>query len=364
MKYKMCNRCIMDNKSDKEITFDRNGNCEYCNKALKEKPAYKKDDFNNLINKLKTEGKGKEYDCVLGISGGVDSSYLAYLLTKNGVRVKGVHIDAGWNTKISEENVKNLCKKCHISLETIKIDREEMYGLQKAYLKSGVMNQDVPQDHIFFAELYRYMMKNHYKYFISGHNWATESITPLRWGYDSYDATNIKDIYHKYTGKKLKKYKTMSFFTYRILVPYFYKIKKLRPLNMIDYNPNEALKVLKKEIGYKEYGPKHCESVYTRLLQCYIQPKKYGYEKRQAHLSSMIVSGLMTKKEALKVFKEKPCSEKIINEDIAYVIEKLKMTRKEFDEIIKDKNYCKHTDFKNEINKNKRFNMLKKKLGR
>ena len=120
---------------------------------------------------------------------------MAYLLTKNGVRVKGVHIDAGWNTKISEENVKNLCKKCHISLETIKIDREEMYELQKAYLKSGVMNQDVPQDHIFFAELYRYMMKNHYKYFISGHNWASESITPLRWGYDSYDATNIKDIY-------------------------------------------------------------------------------------------------------------------------------------------------------------------------
>lgn len=360
MKYQMCKRCVMDNASDKNIKFDNEGNCEYCNEALKRKPNYKKDDFQNLIKMLKEEGKNKEYDCVLGISGGIDSSYLAYLLTKNGVRVKGVHIDAGWNTPISEENVKMLCEKCNIDLEVIKIDREEMYSLQKAYLESGVMNQDVPQDHIFFAELFKYMMKHHYKYFISGHNWSSESITPIRWGYDSYDSTNLKDIYYQYTGKHLKKYKTMSFFTYRIKVPYFYKIKKLRPLNMMDYNPNEALEILKKEIGYKEYGPKHCESVYTRLLQCYIQPKMYGYEKRQAHLSSMIISGCITKKEALKILKEKPCSKELIEDDIKYVIEKLQMTRKEFDNIINAKNIHQHTEFKNEIKKGERFDKIKK----
>lgn len=359
MKYQMCKRCVMDNKGDKNIKFDRDGNCQYCNDALKEKPKYQKEDFNNLIKMLKEEGKGKDFDCVLGISGGIDSSYLAYLLTKNGVRVKGVHIDAGWNTPVSEENVKRLCKKCKIDLEIIKVNREEMYALQKAYLQSGVMNQDVPQDHIFFAELYKYMMKHHYKYFISGHNWASESITPLCWGYNSYDSTNVKDIYYKYTGKHLKKYKTMSFFTYKIKVPYIYKIKKLRPLNMMDYNPNKALEILKKEIGYKEYGPKHCESVFTRLLQCYIQPEMFGYEKRQAHLSSMVISGCITKKQALETLKDKPCSQELIEEDINYVIQKLQMSRKEFDGIIKAKNIHKHTDFKNEIQKEKSFNKLK-----
>lgn len=354
----------MDNLSDKNITFDKNGNCEYCNSALKEKTKYSKSDFDNIIKLLKDNGKNKDYDCVLGISGGVDSSYLAYLLTKNGVRVKGVHVDAGWNTPVSERNVKRLCEKCDIDLTIIKVDRQEMFELQKAYLKSGVINQDVPQDHVFFAELYDYMIKNHYKYFISGHNWSSESITPIRWGYDSYDSTNVKDIYYKYTGKKLKKYKTISFFKYRIMVPYVYKIKKLRPLNTIPYDPNEALDVLKKEIGYEEYGPKHCESVFTRLLQCYIQPQKYGFQKRQAHLSSMVVSGIMKRSEALKVLKEKPCSDQMIEEDIKYVIGKLNMTREEFDEIINDKNYHNHTDFKNEINKVKRFNKLRRLLGR
>ncbi len=364
MKYKICKRCVMDNASDKDIKFEKDGTCEYCNSALANKPHYHKDDFDKMVKMLKEEGKNKEYDCVLGISGGVDSSYLAYLLTKNGVRVKGVHVDAGWNTPISEANVKKLCKNCNIDLTVITVDREEMYELQKAYLKSGVINQDVPQDHVFFAELYNYMIKNHYKYFISGHNWSSESITPLRWGYDSYDSTNVKDIYYKYTGKKLKKYKTMSFFKYKIMVPYFYKIKKLRPLNMVEYNPNEALKILKKEIGYEEYGPKHCESVYTRLLQCYIQPKKYGFEKRRAHLSSMVVSGLMKRDEALKILKDKPCDDELIEKDIKYVIKKLGMTRKEFDDIIADKNYHRHEDFKNEINKEKRFNKLRRLLGK
>lgn len=364
MKYQMCNRCVMDNVGDPNIEFDKNGFCSYCSEALKAKPKIKKNDFDNLINLLKKEGKSKKFDCVLGISGGVDSSYLAYLLTKNGVRVKGVHVDAGWDTEISSRNIELLCKKCNIDLDIITVDKNEMYNLQKAYLKSGVMNQDVPQDHAFFAVLFKYMMKNKCKYFISGHNWASESITPLCWGYDSYDSTNIKDIYKTYTGMNLKKYPLISFFDYRIKVPYFYKIKKIRPLNMIDYNPNKALEILKTEIGYKDYGPKHCESIFTRLLQCYIQPVKYGYEKRMAHLSSMVVSNCIERKEAINILKKEPCSKKMIENDIKYVIDKLNMSRDEFDEIIKDNNIKKHMDFKNEIKKNKNFNKIKKLFGK
>lgn len=366
MKNQICNRCVMDT-SDPTITFDEKGNCNYCNEALKVKekmPTVKegKKQFKDMVEMLKREGKNKKYDCVLGISGGVDSSYLAYLLCKEGLRVLGIHIDGGWNTDISNSNVKLLAEKCGFDLKIIKIDEKEMMDLQKAYFLSGVVNQDVPQDHAFFAKLYKYMEKNGIKYFISGHNWSSESITPIGWGYDAYDSDNIKDIHKKYGSVKLKTYPFLSFFEYKIKIPYFHKIKKLRPLNLVEYDPEKALKVLEKEIGFKYYGSKHCESSLTRLLQCYVQPKKYGFEKRRAHLSSLIVSGLITREEALEELSKAPCSKAQIEKDIEEFTTKLGITRKEFDAVIKNKNIPSHYDFKNNSKKVKRFNKIKKML--
>lgn len=366
MKYRICKRCVMDT-SDPTITFDKNGYCNHCTDALKERVIINDESkkiFNDLISKLKEEGKGKKYDCVLGISGGIDSSYLAYLLSKKGVRILGIHIDGGWNTEISSNNLKKLVDKCKIDLKIIKINEEEMMDLQRSYFLAQVVNQDVPQDHAFFAELYHYMMKHKIKYFISGHNWVSESITPLAWGYDAYDSVNLKDIHKKYGKVKLNTYPILTFFENKIKMPYICKIKKIRPLNYIDYNPDEALEILRNEIGFEYYGSKHCESSFTRLLQNYIQPKKYGFEKRRAHLSSMVISGLITRDEALKILKQKPDTDRQIEKDINEFITKINITREEFDNIIDSKIIVPHEKFKTDLWKRKLFNKIKKMVGK
>ena len=362
MEYRICKRCVMDT-SDPTIQFDENGFCNHCRDAIKNKPATlnekNHESFHKMIAMLKEEGKNKKYDCILGISGGIDSSYLAYLLSKEGLRILGIHIDAGWDTEISSKNLEKLSSACKIDLKTIKINENEMMDLQRAYFFAQVINQDVPQDHAFFAELYHYMIKEKQKYFISGHNWVTESITPLAWGFDAYDSTNIKDIHKKYGKIKLEEYPFISFFENRIKIPYIYKIKKLRPLNCIDYNPSEALKILEKEVGFQYYGSKHNESVFTRLLQTYIQPKKYGFEKRRAHLSSMIVSGLITREEALKILDQPSESKEKIEKDITFVIKKMQISREEFDKIINSKEVTDHLQFKNNKKKEESFQKLR-----
>lgn len=365
MEYQICKRCVMDT-SDPTIEFDENGHCNHCRNALKSRPNTldEKDNntFKEIVNLLKEQGKGKKYDCILGISGGIDSSYLAYLLSKEGLRILGVHIDAGWDTEISCDNLKKLCDTCKIDMKTIKINEAEMMDLQRAYFLAEVVNQDVPQDHAFFAELYHYMIKEKQKYFVSGHNWATESITPIAWGFDAYDSTNIKSIHKKYGKTKLTKYPFVSFYENRIKIPYICKIKKLRPLNCINYNPEKALEILKKEVGFEYYGSKHNESVFTRLLQTYIQPQKYGFEKRRAHLSSMIVSGIITREEALKILEKPATTKEQIQEDIKTVIQKTGITREEFDRIIQSKKVRPHLEFRNNVKKEQIFNKIKNRL--
>ena len=367
MEYKICKRCVMDT-TDPTIKFDENGYCNHCNSAIANKPKTLQEtdnqSFKDMVKLLKEEGKRKKYDCVLGISGGIDSSYLAYLFSKEGLRILGIHVDAGWNTKVSNENLKKLCKACNIDMKIIKINETEMMDLQRAYFLSEVINQDVPQDHAFFAELYHYMMKEKQKYFISGHNWASESITPIAWGYDAYDADNIKDIHKKYGKVKLKEYPFVSFYENKIKMPYICKIKKLRPLNCIDYNPDRALEILKKEVGFEYYGSKHNESVFTRLLQTYIQPKKFKFEKRRAHLSSMIVSGIITREEALKILEQPSETTEQIENDISIFINKINITREEFDKIINSDHIQSHLAFKNNRKKVECFNKIKKVLGK
>jgi len=292
---KICKRCVMDDENT-DIIFDEDGICNYCTEALMNKSKiWRKDEdgrkeLEKIIEKMKEENKNKKYDCVLGLSGGIDSCYTAYLLSQYNVRMLAVHIDGGWNTEVSTRNVERLCKKLGIELHIIKVNTKEMFDLQKAYFCAEVINQDVPQDHVFFAYLYRFALKNNIKYFISGGNFSSESILPKSWGFSKMDGRNLLDIHKKYGTLKLKDIKPLSFYEIFIKIPYMDKLKNIRPLNYIDYNKEKAIEELHNCMEFEYYGGKHCESVFTRLYQNYILPEKFGVNKAKAHYSSLIVS--------------------------------------------------------------------------
>lgn len=354
-KIRICKRCVMDNINT-EITFDKNGYCNYCTDALNKMDAIwhknGKKELDKMIEDMKKANKNNKYDCILGLSGGVDSCYTAYILSKYKVRVLAVHIDGGWNTDISSKNVELLCKKLNIELHTIKVDPKEMYDLQRAYFFAEVLNQDVPQDHVFFSKLYRYALDNNIKYFVSGVNYSSESILPKSWGFNAMDGKNLKDIHKKYGRIKLKDVKPLSFFELYIKIPHIDRLKKIEPLNYMDYNKEKAIKELHEEIGFEYYGGKHCESVFTRLYQNYILPNKYGINKTKAHYSSLIVAGQMKREVAIKKLKENEYTNNktLLEQDINEFISKINITREEFDDIMSDGVVRDHRDFKNYSN--------------
>lgn len=348
----ICSRCVMDSDNTK-INFDKDGNCNFCSEAIKRMPKEwnlnGKKDLDIIIKNLKEKNKNKKYDCVIGISGGIDSSYCAYFLKKEyNLRMLGVHIDGGWNTEISERNIKNLCQTLNIDLEILKIDEKEIYELQRSYFLSEVKNLDVPQDHVFFSELYRFAIKNNIKDFISGGNFSSESILPPDWVFNAMDGDNLKDIHKNFGRIPLKKIKPLSFWELYIQQPYIHKLKKIRPLNYINYDKTKALKELHAQIDFEYYGGKHCESSFTRLYQGYILPVKYGINKSKAHLSSLIVANQMTKDEALKELASNDyINSKQLESDINEFIKKIDITREEFDAIINSNNIRDHREFKN-----------------
>lgn len=347
MKDQVCTRCVMDTTA-KEIKFDSEGRCNYCTTALEEmsrKWIVDEQKLDALYDEIKKAGKGKKYDCIIGISGGIDSSYLAYISAKKGLRMLGIHIDAGFNTPISERNVKNLCSTLGIDLKIIKIDLTEMMDLQRAYFISEVLNQDVPQDHAFFSALFKYAKENKIKYFLTGSNYSSESILPISWRYNAFDGKNLKAIHKAYGRVPLKTYPVMSF--YEAYIKYD-TLKKVHPLDYIDYNKEEAIKILANEIGFEYYGAKHCESSFTRLFQSYILPKKFGIDKRKCHLSSLIVAGQLSREDALKELSQPLCTDEQIEEDIKDFISKIGITREEFDSIVNNPGGKRHEEFKHQ----------------
>ena len=348
--YQICSRCVMDT-SDPDIVFDSEGVCNHCSSAINNIEKYwlrgrdGKIKLEQLFKQIKAEGINNKYDCIIGLSGGIDSSYLAYLASQYGLRMLAVHVDAGFNSKIAENNVKNLCEKLGIDLVVEYVDFNEMMDLQRAYFFAGVPNEDIPQDHAFFTVLYSYAEKNKIKYVINGSNLATESILPVAWGHDAYDTRNIKDIHKKFGSKPLKNYKLMRFYDWYIKYRFFNKLIILNPLNYMDYNKEEAIKVLEKEVGWQYYGGKHYESRFTKLFQAHILPVKFGYDKRKAHLSSLIVAGQITREEAIKELDKSLYDVQELEEDIIYFINKIGITREEFDKIM-SLPPRKHEDFK------------------
>ena len=329
--YRICTRCVMDT-SDPEISFDEHGRCNHCTNALARlKHSYLpneqgKKQLEEMIQLIKNSGRGKPYDCLIGISGGVDSSWLTYKSKDWGLRPLIFHVDAGWNTEAAEHNIKALVDKLGYHLHIHTVDRDEMNDLQRAYLQSGLANQDVPQDHIFFAVLFKKAYEMGIKFWLSGENLISESILPKAWGYSALDSCQLKAIHKRFGTIPLKAYETISFIDYCRFygnLPFFSAVRSLAPLNLMPYNTTEAKEILTREVGWRAYGRKHAESVLTRFLQNWYLPQKFGYDKRKAHLSSLIVSGEMTRDEALEALQEPLYDENSFNEDKAILLDKL-----------------------------------------
>ena len=360
-KYNICSRCIMDT-TDPEITFNKDNICNHCeyfdefisSDLFNIEENRKK--INDIVKKIKSYGKNKKYDCIIGLSGGVDSSYVAIKIAEWGLRPLVVHVDAGWNSELAVRNIENICKRLKFDLVTHVVNWQDIKNLQLAFLRSGVANQDVPQDHAFFAALYHYAVKSNIKYVISGGNLATESILPTAWGYDAMDATHIRYISKTFSKRKLNNFPIISFFSYFIKYPFLIKMKVIRPLDYIDYNKNKAIEILKKEFDWKYYGGKHYESHWTKFFQGHFLPYKFGYDKRKAHLSSLILSNQITREDALKELAKPLYNEKNLIEDKEFIAKKLNISISELYEYLN--NDC--IDYSMYPNHQKKLKILKK----
>lgn len=327
--------------SDSEIFFNPMGVCNHClqfqDRARLEWFPNEEGTrrWNHVVAQMKANGLGKEYDCILGLSGGVDSSYLALKVHESGLRPLVMHVDAGWNTELAVANIESVVKYCGFDLHTHVVDWEDMRDLHLAYMRAGISNQDVPQDHIFFASLYHFATSNGVSHILSGGNLATEGIFPSSWHGSAMDAINLKAIHRRYGERKLNGYKTISFFDCYIWYPFIKKMRTIRPLNYMPYIKSEALFELQAKVGYKPYPRKHGESLFTKLFQNHYLPQKFGMDKRRPHFSSLIVSGQMSRDEALVKLNEPLYDSAELEIDITYFCKKLRINRQQFDELMK-----------------------------
>jgi N-acetyl sugar amidotransferase len=337
-----CSRCLLNTEDTAFINFDETGVCNYC-RYYEQKTAElgskeeKEAKLQNKIKEIKKEGKGKKYDCLLGLSGGSDSSYMALLAHRYGLRPLVVHLDNGWNSDTAVNNIEKICDKLNFELYTFVIDWEEFATLQTAYLKAGVIDIEVLTDHAIYAILNKLAAKFKIKYTLSGFNYATEAIMPKGWTHNKRDFLNIKSIVK--SQKKGFGFKTYPYvnFTKALYYYWFLKLESFEILNYIDYDKEEAKKELKEKFDWKDYGGKHFESVFTKFYQTYILPEKFGIDKRRAHLSNQICSGKITKEEAKKQLQLELYNPSEIESDIDYILKKFDLSHKEFKNIMLQK---------------------------
>lgn len=340
MAYLICSRCVMD-ESDPDILFDAAGVCNHClafdAKAPNSwKPTVEgRRELEGIVSRIKSEQRNREYDAVIGLSGGVDSSYLAYVAVREfGLRLLAVHVDGGWNSELAVRNIENIVRTLGIDLYTEVIDWEEMRDLQVAFLRASVANQDVPQDHAFFAALYRTAAKHDLRYVLSGGNLATESVMPFEWAYNAMDSRHLRAIHAKFGQGQLRSYPIVGFFDYYVRYPYLRRMTVIRPLNFLPYRKDEAITTLERAVGFQYYGGKHFESRFTKWQQLQFRPYKFGYDERRAYLSSLILSGQMTRAEALAELESDGYGEVERRADADYVRRKLGLSEAEFEAIL------------------------------
>lgn len=338
-KYQICKRCVMDT-SDEDITFDENGICMRCNeyeKRILPKWNYGKGhekELHSLIQEIKKNGKGKKYDCILGLSGGLDSSYMLHLAVKEwGLRPFVFHIDAGWNLPVAEENIKRITDKLGVELHVKKMNWNEMREMQLAWFRTGLEMLDAPQDHAFIALIDEYSRKLGVKYILNGYNISTEIIAdPESWEQGSGptgDGTYMKDVIHKYCDIPIKEYTFTSGFKHKFWIPYILGVKTLKPLNLVPITKQKMIDILGKEYGYIPYGQKHFEDLLTKFLEGWWAPTRFGHDIRRAQLSSLVVTGQMTREEALKILEEPPLSEEESKKLFKEIAKKLEISENE-----------------------------------
>jgi N-acetyl sugar amidotransferase len=360
--YRQCSLSVMDNIADPDITFDENGICNYYYEYLAEasKPDYQEPLKSNILNSLIKDIKSKngKYNCIIGVSGGVDSTYLALFAKENGLSPLLVHFDYGWNSELAVKNIENIVAKTGFDLYTYVMDWEEFSSLQRSYFRASVLDLDVPADHMIFGALYKTAQKFKIYTILSGNNYRTEHTLPKSWNYNKFDLINLHNIHKKYENTKLSHLPKLGVWQ----LAYFQLIlgiKNVSVLNFVDFNKNEIKERIMKELGWRDYGGKHHESIFTRFYQGYILPNKFNIDKRKAHLSNLIFSGQLTKVEALLELGEPHYSNELMRSDFIFVAKKLRFSEKEFQEVLELSNQ-KHEYFKtDQLSRDKYFKIMR-----
>ena len=337
--YQVCNNCVMDT-TDKTLTFDENGLCPRCNeyrqRIVKEwnHGNGHEAELNKLLNDIKKSGQGKEYDCILGLSGGLDSSYLLHLaVAKWGLRPFVFHVDAGWNLPVAEKNIRKICDKLDVKLHVEKMEFEEMRQMQIAFFKTGHAGLDAPQDHAFIAQVDKFSEELGVKYILNGYNICTEIVAnPASW-YEgagpTADKTYIKDVLKKHGDIKTKKYVYTTGFKHKFWLPYVKGVKTVHLLNYVPFTKKEMIETLSKEYGYEAYRQKHFEDLLTKFIEGWWLPTRFGYDIRKAQLSSLVITGQMSREEALEILKTPPLTEEESRELFVQVANKLQISEEE-----------------------------------
>jgi len=333
---KVCVRCVMDD-SAKGIIFDIDGICNFCKIHDELELQYSlgensTKELNKIIEKIKKDGKGKKYDCIVGVSGGRDSTYTLYSAVKLGLKPLAVHFDNGWNTEIAVKNIKNVCQKLNVDLFTYVANWEEFKDMQRAFLKASVSDADVPNDWTIFSVLFKAASQEGLKYIVHGHSFRTEGSSPLTWTY--MDGKYLMDIQRKFGSRKIKSFPIMTIYDF-LYYSFFKRIRQIRLLYFLPYDEKEILNVLKNEVGWIDYGGKHHESKFTGFFQSYVLTRKFNIDKRKLHFSALIRSNQMSRNEAINEIKDDPYDGG--EETINYCLKKLDFSVEDFNVVMEDK---------------------------
>ena len=344
IKYQICTNCVMDT-TDSKIIFDEKGICDHCNNYFNNlKPAWEKLNENKLLEiatNIKNQNNNNDFDCIIGLSGGLDSSYTAYIAKEiMGLNPLLLHVDAGWNTQQAVSNIQKIVDGLGLELYTEVINWESMKELQRAFLKAGIPDQDLPQDYAFFSSLYKFARKYKIKYVLTGSNFSTECCRePEEWGaYIGIDKKLTYDILNKFGNKKNFDFPLIDVFQYRILYKFLYGMKVIYPCNYVNYNKDEVEKLLYDKYGWEKFIHKHHESRFTRFFEDYWLKNKFGYDKRKAHFSSLILTGQMDRDQALKRLKTSELNEEFHNKEFKYIAKKLEFSEKELLDLFNQEN--------------------------
>lgn len=330
MTYQICNRCVMDT-SDVKIKFDKDGVCDHCitfDKDILPNWNYgnnKHDEVKEIVKKIKKKGARNQFDCILGLSGGIDSSFLLHLVvTEYNLRPLVFHVDGGWNSQLATNNIEKLVDELDLELYTHVVNWNEMQDLQLSFFKSGVPHIDVPQDYAFFSTMYNFASKYNVKTIVTGGNFSTECVrNPKEWMYYQSDTIQLKDIHKKHGKQKLKEYQLTNILWHKLWLPYFRGVKLLRLIDYMPYNKKDAENILIKNYGFQTYPQKHFESRFTRFYESYWLYERFGYDTRRVQFSSLILTNQMTREEALKELETAPYDKENIIHEFEYVASKL-----------------------------------------